>query len=210
MKLTDRSGGFWTDIIVRRKNANLALSSRIVPPIEVKEAIGQEIINSIKGSVKSSYSFNRNEDGSLVMVRVPKGTYQYGLAKGTDSNGRELAPLSPVTIIIREKVKNVSRKSAFILRETNQHIYDGLHIKFIAGSGNISGAHKIEIGWDGFDEELVRMNEQSRMVDNPLSLMNKNTGQSFKQVQVPGRKFRGFSEELKENIIAILSAWKNA
>jgi hypothetical protein len=209
VKLTDNSGGFWADIIIRRKSADMALRSRVEPNIAVMEVLGNEMIQSVKGGAKSLYNFTRSAEGDVIVTKIPCGDYKFGIAKGTDYTGAPLAPLSEVTLKIREKVKGISRKGAFILRETSEHIFNGLHITHLAGKSNTSGRNRVEIGWNKFDEQLVMLNEQDRMVTNPL-VEYRGKDISAPDVFVAARKIRGYSAELRENIIQILHNWINS
>jgi len=206
MKLTDRSGGFWGDLIVRRKNADLVVKQHFQPSLELMNKLGDEAISAVKGGAKHRFEFARTLSGGIIMHSFKSGTYRYGIAKQRSPDGIALAPLSDVTLRVR-KEKGISRGPAFILRETSKHIFDGLRKKFVSKK-------RVEIGWDGFNEQLVDLNENDRSVENPANFIFSKTNLLFgggpvvkkelPPVTVPARRIRGFSDEFRDNTIEIL------
>jgi len=189
-RLIDHSGGFWFEVIKRRKSGDMALVHRFMPDETLLRIIGEEAISSAKASVKHKLIATARR-GKFMVHRFPNGKYKYGISTRTTSDGKEWPELKDSTIRHRQW-KGINRGKVFALRETSQHIYQGLHIKRI-----IMGRTKrtIEIGWRGKDEKLAMLHEQGFRTSTPWF------GKPAKSAYiVPARKIRGFSRELLENL----------
>ena len=199
MRLVDRSGGFFTNLIIKKVNPDLVITQSFIPDELLMKKIGDEAISSIKGSVKHKFVVRR-QNGKLVFNTFPSGSYLFGIQKRISPDGTPFQPLSKATMAIRqwkaEKGQITFRGAAFILRETSRHIMEGLRIKYLSKSPR--GGKRVEIGWTGENERIANL-------QNDGSAENKNPAiHSDKDAPIPARPFRGFSEEFRENFFSIL------
>jgi hypothetical protein len=199
VKLVDNSSGFWTDVIIRRINPDMVIRQHFEPSIELMTILGNEMISSVKGSVKHNITVGMSNEGQKTIHSFPSGSYQYGIMKQTDPDGNPLAPLSDNTIRIRREEKQNNRGYAFILRETSQHIFEGLKIKVL-------NLKSVVIGWTGEDEQRVTENANEREVENP-AITYWHVNAKKKTVTVPARDVRGLSDEFRENFLHIMRVY---
>ena len=200
MRLIDNSGGFWGDIIIRNVNPDMVIKQHFEPSPELMEILGDEMISAVKGSVKHTVVVEQDNDGHKTINAFGNGSYQYGILKGTDPDGEPLKPLSDNTLRIRKEEKQIDRGETFILRETSQHILQGLMIKSLNNKS-------VVIGWTGEDEEIVIANATDREVENP-AITYWGVNAKRKKVPVPARDIRGLSDEFRENAINIIKAYE--
>lgn len=194
VKIIDRSGGMWIDMIKRRKNADLVLRQRLLPDENTMRMIGEEMISSVRGSVKHKFQVAglQSQSGvNIIVHRFSNGSYRYGILKHTSPDGTPLEPLKESTIRHRE-YKGINRGPVFLLRETSRHIYEGLKVKFI----NIGKRrHEVGVGWTGENEKLVQQHEVGFVATTPFFDKSPEKG-----LLVPARPIRGFSRELIDNL----------
>jgi len=194
-RLIDRSGGVWSEIITRRKNANLVITQRVIPDERLMFMIGEEAVSSIKGSIKHKFSIT-SSNGKVHFARFHNGTYPYGIMKRISPDGEKFEPLSETTVKEREW-SGVDRGRPFILRRTSEHIMEGL--KVLYQSRGPRGGKRVEIGWRGEDERLAILNDKGGSVTTDLF------DRGPKTVNIPARPFRGFQEEFIRNFYDIMA-----
>lgn len=199
MKLMDKSGGFWTNLIVRQQSGDLAIEQSLIPNERLMRKLGEEAISSIKGSVRHTI-VTILVDGKLTFNTSQNGTYPYGIFKRTTPDGEPYQPLDLSTLRYREwkfeqGEADVNRGKSFILRETSTRIVGGLHIQNLR-HGNITAG--VDIGWDGHDEEVALLQDKGGETSTPWF------DEGDRTVQIPARHFRGFQEEFMNNFYSIL------
>lgn len=194
MRIVDNSGGLWTNIIKHRMEPGMAIRQNYIPDERVTKLLAEEVISSIKGSTKHKFSV-KHIAGKLVIARFGSGTYSNGILKRKSPDGTDYIPLSQTTLDIR-KIDGNNRGAAFILRETGQHIMNGLKIlKLTLGP---RGGKLAEIGWDGENEEIAM--KQNKGFSTVTVRENKQGEKRFTTTEVPARPFIGISEELQNNL----------
>lgn len=193
MRIDDKTGGFWTDIIVRKKLPEVAFKQNYTTDAVANNMLAEEAISAIKGSVKHKFSI-RHVRGKLVIARFSDGKYSTGILQRKSPDGTPYAPLSETTLAMRKADGN-SRGPAFILRETGKHIMDGL--KIISRNTTRKGM-KFEIGWVG--EDAKRASEHNAGFGWTIVYENSFGEKRFYDVTVPARPFIGLSKEFVENI----------
>jgi len=188
MKIRDKSGGFWLNIIQRR-NPEVAFEQNYMPDRNLTNLLGQEIISGIKGAKRHKFMV-RHLNGKLVVSKVPNGDYSTGILKRKSPDGTPYEPLSETTLQLRKLAGN-NRGPSFILRETSKHIYEGLKILSVNFGKKRSS---VSIGWEG--ENAERAAEHNKGFDYTVRYMNKqNEGRQYK-ITIPARPFIGISEEV--------------
>lgn len=201
MKLEDNSGGFWTDLIIHRRGASYAIKQHLIPDERFTKIIADETISAIRGSTKHKLVVERR-NGKISYHLFNNGNYSEGILQGRSPDGTPYEPLSPTTLKFR-KWKGISRGASFILRETSQHILNGL--KILSFTSRPNGGKSAEVGWTGEDAEIARAQNDGFATASPATgFAGKQTVNS---VQIPARPFIGFSEELKENLQSFLDAF---
>jgi len=197
MKLIDNSGGFWTNLIVRRKNADLAISQNLLPNSQMMRVVANEAISSIKGSTKHKI-IAKLTNGELTLQSSTNGEYSYGIKKRISPDGTPYERLSNTTLRMRKwKAEHGEIPSArgadYILRETSKHIYNGLKVLSVKIGRKNAYA---EIGWTGEDETIAKIQDGGDTITEHWS------GQ---EVVLPPRPFRGFQQEFIDNFFNILN-----
>lgn len=222
VRLRDDSGGFWTRILINKHDPELVIKQYIVPDEHLTLAIAQEMMSSIKGSLRHRFVIHRI-GGILSFNRTINGTYQYGIMKEISPDGTQYEPLKESTKLIRQqkghrgptsefipskdnfnKGVNVFLGQDFILRATSKHIMEGLHVISFTSAPN--GGKSAVIGWTGENAVIASMQDGGFTTNNPcielLGVVPKNGND---MVEVPARPFIGVQPELIETLNTIYS-----
>lgn len=201
MKLRDNSGGIWGEIILKRKNPEVVLREVALPgDPRFARLMAEEAISAIKGSVKHILLVDRSQ-GKVQYRRVNAGnSYSTGILKRISPDGTPYPVveeggglLKESTLRHREYKQEVgdtvtSRSGAFVLRETSQHIFNGLKVKEITVTRN--GARAV-IGWQG-ENEIIAL-KRNRQSETGASLWFGQIPKWSKTVEA--RPFIGLSQE---------------
>lgn len=200
MKLVDKSGGFWTNIIMRKMDPAIAFRQNYIPDENITRLFAEETMSAIKGSVKHKISVT-HVAGKLVVARFNNGTYSTGILKRTSPDGTPFVPLNPLTLELR-KAEGNNRGAAFILRATGKHIMDGLKILKLTTAPK--GGKFAEIGWSG-ENAVIAVKQNEGFQETHATVKHKSKEDGRKNVTaitsvVPARPFIGISEELQNNL----------
>lgn len=191
MRIKDNSGGFWTDIIVKRKSPLVTVRQNYIPDENVARVIAKEAVSAIKGSNKGRFSVS-HRNGKLTVSRFSSERYSTGILQRKSPNGKDYLPLSEATLQMR-KLDGNNRGPSFILRETGKHIMDGLKVLSISKTRNGS---KAEVGWSGDNAQRAAEHNAGFIV----TYTNKRGEQRSYDIPVPARPFIGLSKEFLKNI----------
>ncbi len=202
MKLEDNSGGFWTDLIIHKRGAAFAIKQHLIPDERFTKLIADETISAIRGSTKHKLVVER-KNGKISYHLFGNGNYSEGIIQGISPDGTPYEPLSKTTLKFR-KWKGITRGVSFILRETSEHILNGL--KILSFTSRPNGGKSVEVGWTGEDERIALL-QNNGIPDNPNPSSSFRGVASDRKSPVPARPFIGFSEELKENLNSFLKAF---
>jgi hypothetical protein len=195
MKLYDNSGGFWTDIVIKRNNPQNTIKNYFLPDENSARIIGQEMISSIKGGARNQILFKRR-GGKVIALSKPSGSYSFGILKRISPNGVPYEQLSHMTLWLRKNQKGINRSEAFILRETSRHILDGIRILSIKNHPR-SGGFTVTVGWSGENENIAEKQNSGFTAENPLNEYG-IVSAKLSDVEIPARPFIGFQDEFRE------------
>ena len=163
---------------------------------EVKDDQGKEFLPIIGEELR------RATLGINSLIRA-KGRYPYGIARQRGPNGQKWPPLSDATLRIRKaKAKtgwtdvntgerrslNSARGRSFALRETSQHLYNGLKVLRVT-STSVGLGYRGSVRGSGI--ELDRL---ATMMDRGFTVKGKKG-----TIQVPARPFIGIQRRFKVN-----------
>jgi hypothetical protein len=202
MKLIDNSGGFWLNIIEKRIDVELAIRQYIVPNDTLTRLIAEEVISAIRGGIKHRFTVER-KNGELIFNRSSMGHYKTGILQGKSPDGSLYQALTISTLNIRRS-KGVSRGGKYILRETDSHILNGLHI--IHQTSASRGGKSVEIGWTGENADIAWKQNHGFSTENPsFEYFGLEPKSGNEVVTVPGREFIGLSAELIDNLESLFA-----
>lgn len=200
MKVVDRSGGFWLDIVKKRKSPQLTISSRLLPDASLMNAVATEMISSIKGGNSSTfYAFYH--EGRLRYTKVSTGEYPFGIKKNVSPDGTPYELLSKSTISKRKWLsqnegypsERVSQR--YTLRETSKHIYNKLKIIRLE-SKKLN--YKITVGWTS-DIGIVVLQNNGGIARTPFL-----DGEENQLAIIPARPFIGLQEKFVQTYFNLI------
>jgi len=195
VKINDRSGGFWIEGM--RKGFDMVIKDDLIPKSTVARLIGKELVNSVRGGNKHKITATY-KNGRASYHFFTNGSYPYGIAKHKSPDGSPYAPLSDETIRHRKwKAKegklDVARDRRYILRETGEHIYDGMTVSLPIIQ---RGQTRIEVRFN--DPKIARIHNEGRAsYSSPWFKTTKTS-------RIPARPFIGFQDEFVRNFHYIL------
>ncbi len=191
MYLTDKSNGFWGELIIKRTIPRIVLNQRFGSNLQLMRILAKEAIYSIQGSVRHSVAIIIKNNKPTYHA-FPVGRYQFGMLSNTGPGGVPLRKLKDSTIRKREFQGN-PRGEEFILRETSQHIYNGIKVLNVTDNSFL-------VGWEGEDEQIVLKHEQGFVATDPM-FDGKTQGIG---AVIPPRKIRGLQAQFRETCAEIL------
>lgn len=199
-RLIDKSGGFWTDFINRRKTPAQFIKQNLIPDSRIMRKVGEEAISSVKGSVKHKIVI-KYLHGNLVMNSFSNGSYSNGILKRRSIDGDEYEPLKDSTLRSREwkaseGLISSNRGADFIERETSNHILNGMKVKSV---NETSKTASCTIGWEGENEVIADAQDKGKEVTTQWFDKGELT------VKVPAHHFIGFQKEFIDNYFDMMS-----
>jgi hypothetical protein len=204
---------FFTKVFLRGEDIEMSLRTSFLPDPAFMTELAKEGMNAVKGSQKSKLIVTMR-DGMRTVRRVGVSTYEDGIIKASTPDGMAYHQLSESTLKIRREVKHIVRGAQYILRETSQHILNGLHI--IRMQRNYRQSAGVSIGWSGENAEIAKRQNDGFTAINPMEeFMTMNRAErmstmgsgSAKDVDIPARKFMAFSREFQNNFIEWFKAY---
>ena len=191
-RLIDRSGGFWTEVILKKKPMELVIRQNLIPDRRAMEMIGKEAISSIKGGRKSRLNVVM-KGGRLVYHRYGSGTYPFGIQKRISPDGTPYEPLKDITLRHRKYKADLgeiptARGESFILRETSAKIFKGVIVKRVTTTSR--GIAEVVVGF--LNQKLALKHDQGGNARSPLF-------GKVKVAKIPARPFIGLQKSFVDN-----------
>lgn len=196
-RLVDRSGGFWIEVIRKRKPVALVVKQNLLPDQRAMVMLGEEAVQSVRGGKKSRLDVSLR-GGRLHYNRFSSGTYPYGIAKKASPDGTPYEPLSPGTLKHRkwkqkEGIISTARGAAYILRETSKKIFEGIAVSSISSSSRGVSSTVIRFA----NPRLAEKQDRGGAVRSPWF-------GKVKESKIPARPFIGFQQAFVRNFLNMM------